>query len=296
MKSDQGTLTFQAVDVETANADRASICQIGVVAVKDGNIEEEWETLVNPEDWFDPFNVSIHGINAAKTKKSPTLPELRAQLDQLLSDAVVFSHTSFDRVALERAFAKYQLPAFQSTWADSARLVRRAWPDRYGQRGWGLLPVARDLNIEFDHHDALADARAAALIVLAVCQQLEVDVGQCLEMEQRRPASRIRTQASIGREGNESGDLFGETVVFTGSLSVSRPVAADLAALAGCRVAAGVSRKVTLLVVGLQDERRLRGYGKSRKHRRAEELNAAGASIQILSEADFLALVQEAPP
>ena len=42
-------LTFNAIDVETANADRASICQIGIVHVRDGEIEDRWQTLVDPE-------------------------------------------------------------------------------------------------------------------------------------------------------------------------------------------------------------------------------------------------------
>ena len=53
-------VTFNAIDVETANADRASICQIGIVHVRDGVVVDRWQTLVNPEDWFDPWNVSIH--------------------------------------------------------------------------------------------------------------------------------------------------------------------------------------------------------------------------------------------
>ena len=43
-------LTFNSIDVETANADRASICQIGIVHVRDGEIGDQWQTLVNPED------------------------------------------------------------------------------------------------------------------------------------------------------------------------------------------------------------------------------------------------------
>ena len=43
-------LTFNSIDVETANADRASICQIGIVHVRDGSVVGQWETLVNPED------------------------------------------------------------------------------------------------------------------------------------------------------------------------------------------------------------------------------------------------------
>ena len=60
-------LTFNAIDVETANADRASICQIGIVHVRDGAIHDRWQTLLNPEDWFDPWNVSIHGITRDHT-------------------------------------------------------------------------------------------------------------------------------------------------------------------------------------------------------------------------------------
>ena len=70
-------LTFNSIDVETANADRASICRIGMVHVRDGQIEDRWQTLVNPEDWFDPWNTSIHGISETDVRNSLTLPEVR---------------------------------------------------------------------------------------------------------------------------------------------------------------------------------------------------------------------------
>jgi DNA polymerase III subunit epsilon len=41
---------FVAIDFETANASLASICQIGVAVFIDGQIVDEWETLINPED------------------------------------------------------------------------------------------------------------------------------------------------------------------------------------------------------------------------------------------------------
>ena len=72
--------TFNSIDVETANADRASICQIGIVHVRDGVVADRWQTLVNPEDWFDPWNVSIHGIDTDDVRRGPTLPEVRAEL------------------------------------------------------------------------------------------------------------------------------------------------------------------------------------------------------------------------
>ena len=92
-------LTFNSIDVETANADRASICQIGMVHVRDGQIEDRWQTLVNPEDWFDPWNTSIHGISETDVRNSLTLPAVRDELRARLRGSVLVSHTSFDRVA-----------------------------------------------------------------------------------------------------------------------------------------------------------------------------------------------------
>ena len=87
-------LTFNSIDVETANADRASICQIGIVHVREGEIADQWQTLVNPEDWFDPWNVSIHGIEETDVGNSPALPEVRAELRARLRGSVLVSHTS----------------------------------------------------------------------------------------------------------------------------------------------------------------------------------------------------------
>ena len=225
-------VTFNAIDVETANADRASICQIGIVHVRGGRVVDRWQTLVNPEDWFDPWNVSIHGIDERDV---------------------------------------------------------RAWPDRYGQRGYGLKNVANDLDVFFAHHDALEDARAAAEIVLHACVATDTDIEGWLKRVNRPifPSS----SESLRRAGNAEGALFGESLVFTGALAIPRREAADMAARAGCDVASNVSKKTTLLVVGTQDRSKLKGYEKSTKHRKAEILIEKGVEIQILSESDFSELI-----
>ena len=283
-------LTFNAFDVETANADRASICQIGIVHVEEGDIVDRWETLIDPEDWFDPWNVSIHGISEIDVSNSPTLPVVRNELRRRLRGSILVSHTSFDRVAFERAMDRYGLEQLQVTWLDSSRIARRAWREKFGRKGYGLKNVARELGISFRHHDALEDARASAEIVLRACREHKMDIEDWLERTTSQKSQK-RTVRLVLREGNVSGLLNEETIVFTGKLSVLRQEAADVAASAGCRVVGGVSRKVTLLVVGTQDAHKLNGYTKSSKHRKAEELIAEGAEIQILSESDFLELV-----
>jgi DNA polymerase-3 subunit epsilon len=93
------------------------------------------------------------------------------------------------------------------------------------------------------------------------------------------------------RDGNPEGELFGEILVFTGSLLISRRDAADAAAKAGCRVDDGITKHTTMVVVGDQDLRKLNGHEKSSKHIKAEQLIAKGKSIRILGESDFMRIV-----
>ena len=286
--------TFACIDVETANCERDSICQIGLATVRDGSIAETWSTLVNPQDWFDPWNEGIHGISEAMVADAPTFPQIRDDLYGRLSHHVAISHTSFDRVAIERAAEKHYLDPPYVIWLDSARIARRAWPDRFGQSGYGLGNVARELGIDFRHHDALEDARAAAEVVLRACAETGLDIDGWLERVKQPisgPRSRPRTQANEPPpDANQEGPLFGEHIVFTGQLSIQRTEAARIVAGAGCKVQGSVTKKTTLLVVGVQDKKRLAGYDKSTKHRKAEGLITKGQSIEILSESDFWAV------
>ena len=69
-----GNLTFNAIDVETANADPSGICQIGMVQVRAGEITGQLSVLLNSEEGFDSFNVRLHGIDADTVKGCDTLP------------------------------------------------------------------------------------------------------------------------------------------------------------------------------------------------------------------------------
>lgn len=283
-------MDFVAIDVETANADFASICQIGLVTVRAGLVADKWSTLVNPEDFFDWINVDIHGIDENTVVDAPIFPDIYGEFSAKIGQTVIVSHTSFDRVSVARAVEKYSLPGGSLTWLDSARIARRAWPERYSRKGYGLANVAADLGIEFDHHDALEDARAAAEIVLRASDVAGLDIEGWLRRVQQPIDPKVA--AAIHREGDPDGPLYGEVLVFTGALELPRREAADLAASAGCKVDRSVTENTTLLVVGDQDARRLAGHEKSSKHRKAESLIEKGRPIRILRETDFKKIVK----
>jgi DNA polymerase-3 subunit epsilon len=281
-------MRFVALDVETANPDMSSICQIGLVRFENGSPLDTWSVLVDPEDWFDGMNVSIHGIDERTVRGAPNFKELAAELAKRIDGQVVATHTAFDRNAIARASARHGTPAPSCSWLDTARVARRTWPD-VAQRGYGLAPLAERFGIEFEHHDAAEDARAAGLILIKAMEETGLDISGWMERVNRpiNPSA----AAGVAKDGNPEGALFGEVVVFTGSLAVPRRDAADMAARMGCEVAEGVTKHTTLLVVGDQDIRMLNGQEKSGKHRKAEELMAKGRRIRILTESDFMSMV-----
>jgi len=75
-------MEFVAIDVETANADMASICQIGIARFKDNAVVAEWSALVNPEDYFDLINIDIHGISEDDVVEAPIFPEIWNDLNR----------------------------------------------------------------------------------------------------------------------------------------------------------------------------------------------------------------------
>ncbi len=157
-------LTFNVVDVETANYDRATICQIGVVQVISGRISDEWSTLVDPEEEFTGRFTEIHGIATEQVRDAPVLPDVWNDLRSIVENQVLISHSAFDRTALDKAADSYDLGRLRVRWYDSVRIARSAWPQMPGKHG--LKNLAARLDIRFNHHDALEDARAAAKVVL----------------------------------------------------------------------------------------------------------------------------------
>ena len=285
-------MEFVAIDVETANADMSSICQIGLARYENGALSEEWKSYIDPEDYFDGINVSIHGIDESVVRGAPKFAEVADHLYGFLHNRVVVSHTHFDRVSLKQALEKYRIHPPRCEWLDSARVARRAW-ETFAWSGYGLYNVSTTLGYEFKHHDALEDAKAAGNIILAAIDQSGLDLeGWLKRVKQPIDPSHSGTGQAITRDGDPEGPLYGEVLVFTGALEIPRREAADMAAKIGCQVAPGLTKKTTMLVVGDQDIKRLAGHEKSSKHRKAEELISKGLSIRILRESDFRELVK----
>jgi DNA polymerase III subunit epsilon len=273
-------MRFAAVDVETANPKWGSICQIGVALFQAGQEVQCWEALVDPDDLFAEFNIGIHGITQARVAGLPRFPHAYEELQALVQGVTIVSHSMFDRTALAQACARYQLPQLENEWLDTARVARHAW-SKFSATGWGLKHVAKHLQIEFDHHNALDDARAAGTVLLKAQAKTGLDLVGLRELAARPIVVGTRIP---------DGD---ELLVFTGKLSMKRKRAEAVAIEAGLSVSSRVTKWTTMVVCGDQDLSHLAtGQDKSKKHRAAEAAVANGQELRIVRESDFLALVE----
>ena len=288
-------INISVVDAEVTDEERDGICQIGVVRVENGRITARWKSYVNPEQGFDPCYVAGHGITPELVRDAPCLPDLLPTLNRLLGNGLVAGHLHFARTSFRRTLARYGIvePDWlrPERWADSARAVRRTWPETYARRGFRLSKVARDFGIQYQSDDAAEDAEAAAKILLAACEASGTTAEDWIIPAGRpKPISSADLAERIRGSGLAIGVLEGEVLVFTGALALARSDAKSLAEECGARVATGVTRETTMLVVGTQ-----RGRIKSSKQRKAERLAVAGQEISVLDERDFEALIADLP-
>lgn len=233
---------FYVIDVETANADYSSICQIGIAEFNDGQLINTWETLVNPDDYFDQINISIHGITEKMVKHSPTFSDIYEKVKESTENNVVFHHMPFDRIAINRACELNKLDLIQANWLDSAKVVRRTW-EEFAYSGYGLSKITNHLGIEFKHHNALEDAIATGKVVLAAFDKSGMKLSDW-DVRIKKPINIYASgSATIKLDGHSEGPLFGENIVFTGSLFITRAEAAKRAAELGCNVTNSVTKK-----------------------------------------------------
>ncbi|MEO6832145.1 MAG: exonuclease domain-containing protein [Chitinophagaceae bacterium] len=88
--------SFTAIDFETAQGKRWSICQVGLVCVENGIITNQLSILVQPPDnFYLPNFIRIHGITAAHPVDEPTFDTIWPQIEPFIRNQNVVAHNGF---------------------------------------------------------------------------------------------------------------------------------------------------------------------------------------------------------
>ena len=160
-------LDFTTIDFETANNHAASPCAVGLVRVRDGKIVETYSQLFRPpvgHDFFSEFNIRVHGIRQADVANKPNWRDVAPTMLEFIGEDVLIAHNAqFDMGVLAAAADVEALSLPEISYACSLMMARKS----YSLESYRLNAVAYAAgHEEFNHHDALADAEACALIVI----------------------------------------------------------------------------------------------------------------------------------
>lgn len=159
---------FAAIDFETANYCRSSVCSVGVVIVRNGMITDRFYSLIHPyPDYYNQNCVDVHGLTAEDTDDAPTFPEVWDEVSRLIGNLPLVAHnSSFDRSCLRSVFDAYGMDYPDYPFYCTLKASRSAIKNLPNYR---LPTVASVCGYELEnHHNAIADAEACAYIALAI--------------------------------------------------------------------------------------------------------------------------------
>ncbi|MBD3867388.1 MAG: 3'-5' exonuclease [Acidobacteria bacterium] len=170
--------SWVALDFETANEQRDSVCAVGIARVAAGRIVDRRSWLVRPAELrFNGINISIHGITEADVREAPTFDRLWPELKPILSEGTVIAHNAgFDMSVLRHTLDRYRIPYPPIRYLCTVTLSRLSWPRLTNHK---LNTVADHLGLSLKHHDAEDDAVACAGVSLHCCRRSNaVDVDE----------------------------------------------------------------------------------------------------------------------
>lgn len=156
---------FAAIDFETANGKRSSVCSIGVVIVRGGVIVDRFYSLIKPvPNYYTCWTTEVHGLTRRDTDTQPSFPEVWEKVvDKIKGLPLVAHNRPFDEGCLKAVFAEYGMAypgyVFYCTLAASRRYLKL----KSHQLHLSAAACGYDMT---NHHHALCDAEACAAIAL----------------------------------------------------------------------------------------------------------------------------------
>lgn len=158
---------FAAIDFETANQYPSSVCSVGIVVVKNGEITDSFYSLIYPTpDFFTYWTTRVHGLTIKDVDDARCFPEVWNELAPKIEGLPLVAHNSqFDEGCLKAVFKAYNMDypnyKFYCTCRASRRKLKGELPNHQ------LQTVAEYCGYNLtNHHHALADAEACAMIAL----------------------------------------------------------------------------------------------------------------------------------
>ena len=160
---------FAAIDFETANECRSSVCSVGVVVVRGGEIVEKFYSFIRPEpEYYKWFCQRVHGLSEEETSEAPVFPHVWEKIAPMIKGLPLVAHnSSFDEGCLKEVFKVYQMDYPDYVFHDTCATSRKHFANSIDNHELQTVAAACGFNLE-NHHHALADAEACAHIAMKI--------------------------------------------------------------------------------------------------------------------------------
>lgn len=300
--------TVTVIDFETANHSFVSACSIGIAVIKGNEIVDKQYYLIQPpQNYYTDDNIAIHHITPADTANADTFPEVWEKIKHHFVNTYVAAHNAnFDMSILKATLNFYNLPQPHFEYVNTISVSGYAIPTGTDV-GKSLDARCEYWGIPLDnHHNALADAEAAAKLILCNVAKSrfksavsffnantsylynydDVKLKDSLSFSSRYNRVNVHEiEAATTVNEEKDADFDGKTFVITGEFkTMSREQALKIVVERGGIIKNTVSAKVDILVNA--DDR------VSTKTKKSAELQAAGHHIKIVNEEQFMRMLE----
>lgn len=157
---------YAVIDVETTGLSPKfeRLTEIAIIIVENGQIVDEFSSLLNPEKKI-PYRISqLTGINNQMVQEAPHFFEIAKQVVEMTDHCTFVAHNaSFDYRFIQAEFARYGFE-YQRKILDTVKLSRKLMP---GFKSYSLGKLTSQLGIQIENrHRALGDALATAKLFI----------------------------------------------------------------------------------------------------------------------------------
>ena len=165
--------SFVVFDIETTGFSNTNdkITEIGAVKIQDRKVVDKFSQLINPQKDISYKIQELTGITNDMVANEPTIEEVLSKFLEFCGDSVMVAHNADFDMSFIKEKSRQQNLTFNNIAIDTLTLARVLLPDLKRHR---LNVVAKALGIPLlNHHRAVDDANATALIFLKFLEMLE---------------------------------------------------------------------------------------------------------------------------
>lgn len=270
---------YVVVDLETTglNSETDKIIEVGILKVRDHQIVETYQQLVNPQKKISSTITNLTGITNEMVAGQPTIKEIRQKIKNMIEDEPILGH----HVLFDIQFLKKACGPLNNDYLDTLHYAKKAF---YGSDNYQLSTLVKIFSLTNNEHRALADCIATKELYDLIVEKFQ-GIENLYKDEINNRQNRL--DLYILKRAHIEGQFQNRNCIITGNLKkVSRKTANELILKAGGTVQKSVNKKVNVVIVGVNPY----GPHATAKHLKALERIEQGQKIDIIEENEFYRL------